>query len=197
MERLANILDNAPGPVQLIFAGKAHPADKDGQAILQAIHTSALDPRLQGRVLLLEDYDMELGRHLTQGADVWLNNPRRPKEASGTSGMKASMNGGLNVLILDGWWPEGFNGENGWVIGDTTELESFETQDRRDAEALYDVLEQQVLPCFFERDAKDLPNRWLKMSWDAIQSVSGPFSSQRQVSDYARYLYKPALESRV
>jgi starch phosphorylase len=194
MDRLVGLLDNAPGPVQIVFAGKAHPADIGGQEILKSIHAAAMDHRLKGRVVLLEDYDMELGRHLTQGADVWLNTPRRPKEASGTSGMKASMNGGLNVSILDGWWPEGYSGNNGWVIGDSTESHDYLTQDHHDACALYDILEHEVIPCFFDREEQGPPNTWLNMSWDAIETVTPEFSSLRQVIDYVRQLYQPAID---
>ena len=192
MERLLQILSDAPGPVQLFFAGKAHPADEGGQALIKAVYDASQHPALRGRVLLIEDYDMEVGRVMVQGADVWLNNPRRPKEASGTSGMKVAMNGGLNLSILDGWWPEGFNDENGWAIGDPKTYSDIHLQDREDARSLYQCLESEVIPTFFDRDERDLPTRWLQMSKEAIASCTPQFHSHRQVRDYVRTLYTPA-----
>ena len=194
IERLIGILEAAPGPVQLFFAGKAHPADEGGQALIKAVYEASLHPALQGRVLLIEDYDMEVGRIMVQGADVWLNNPRRPKEASGTSGMKVAMNGGLNLSILDGWWPEGFNGENGWSIGEAKTYQDASVQDRDDALSLYDRLESAVIPTFFDRDAAGLPQQWLSMAKEAIRSCTPQFHSNRQVRDYVRQLYLAARQ---
>ena len=160
-ERLIHILENAPGPVQFVFAGKAHPADHGGKTLIQQVYWASQNDRLKGRVLLLEDYDISIGRALVKGVDVWLNNPRRPKEASGTSGMKASMNGGLNLSILDGWWPEGFNNSNGWVIGDENPKGSIEDQDNFDAHCLYEMLEHTVIPAFYNRDADGIPQDWV------------------------------------
>ena len=189
MDRLAAILDKAPGPVQFLFSGKAHPADEHGQRVLNNVYQASQHPALAGRLLLVEDYDFEAGRTLVQGADVWLNNPRRPKEASGTSGMKVAMNGGLNFSILDGWWPEGFNGENGWAIGDTRRYESQQAQDDFDLNSLYSILENEVIPTFFDRDEKGLPKAWLAMMKNAISSCTPQFHSDRQVIDYCYNIY--------
>jgi glycogen phosphorylase len=191
MERLERILESAGGPVQFIFAGKAHPADREGQRILKRVYEASQDTLLKGRVLLIEDYDIEIGRALVQGVDVWLNNPRRPKEASGTSGMKVAMNGGLNLSILDGWWPEGFNGQNGWSIGDERVYGSPEAQDAADLESLYQRLENEVIPLFF--DAVDgVPLKWTSMMKQAIGSCTPAFHSDRQVIDYVRHIYTAA-----
>ena len=193
IDRLIQILEQAPGPVQLFFAGKAHPADEGGQALVKAVYQASEHPALQGRVLLIEDYDIEVGRAMVQGADVWLNNPRRPKEASGTSGMKVAMNGGLNLSILDGWWPEGFNGQNGWAIGEAKHYDDVNLQDREDADSLYTHLEEKVIPTFFNRDTEGLPREWLNMSKNAIASCTPHFHSHRQVRDYVEKLYDKAL----
>ncbi|MGL4608255.1 MAG: alpha-glucan family phosphorylase [Trueperaceae bacterium] len=200
LDRLANILNNATMPVQLVFAGKAHPADKPGQSLISIIHNLSKDPRFAGRLLFVEDYDMAIGRALTRGVDVWLNNPRRPLEASGTSGQKAAMNGILNLSILDGWWPEGFDGHNGWAIGDgssnaVVEGENGEEKiDAVDADALYDLLEREVVPLYYQRDKQGIPRAWLARSKDAIATISPMFSAQRMVKDYVATYYAPASE---
>lgn len=191
MARLNGILERAPGPVQFVFAGKAHPADAEGQRILKRVYEASQDSSLEGRVLLIEDYDIEIGRALVQGVDVWLNNPRRPKEASGTSGMKVAMNGGLNLSILDGWWPEGYNGQNGWTIGDERSYSSPQEQDAADLESLYQVLEGQVIQTFFDRTS-GIPLAWTRMMKSAIQSCTPAFHSDRQVIDYVRHIYTSA-----
>lgn len=191
MPRLLGILDRAPGPVQILYAGKAHPADRLGQQLVQNVYRASHHPALMGRVLLIEDYDIEVGRALVQGVDVWLNNPRRPKEASGTSGMKVSMNGGLNLSILDGWWPEGYSGDNGWTIGEARSYPSVEAQDAADADSLFLRLERDVIPLYYERDAGGLPRRWLRMMKAAIRTVTPRFHSDRQVQDYVHHLYAP------
>lgn len=191
MERLLAILDAAPGPVQVLFAGKAHPADSKGKWLVQQVHKASEHPALAGRVLLVEDYDIELGRALVQGVDVWLNNPRRPKEASGTSGMKVSMNGGLNLSILDGWWPEGFDGMNGWAIGETHGYPNADAQDLADADSLYTTLARQVIPLYYDRDADGLARGWLRMMKHAIKTCTPRFHSDRQVIDYVHHLYVP------
>ena len=152
LERLARILGDPERPVQLVFAGKAHPADNPGQALISAIQMLSQDPRFVGKILFIEDYDMAVGRAMTRGVDVWLNNPRRPLEASGTSGQKAAMNGILNLSILDGWWPEGFDGDNGWAIGSGVNMSASDTADDADADALYDLLEREVVPLYYDRD---------------------------------------------
>jgi len=192
LDRLERILSNPYRPVQLVFAGKAHPADQAGQALIERIDQLARDPRFAGRIVFAEDYDMALGRALTQGVDVWLNNPRRPLEASGTSGQKAAMNGVLNLSILDGWWPEGFNGMNGWAIGNGTQYQNDERADEADADALYDLLEREVVPLYYERDAQGIPAAWLKRSLDAISSITPQFNAQRMVRDYVTSAYAPA-----
>lgn len=196
LERLTEILNAAPGPVQLLFSGKAHPADEGGKALVKAVYEASLHPKLQGRVLLIEDYDIEVGRAMVQGSDVWLNNPRRPKEASGTSGMKVAMSGGLNLSILDGWWPEGFNGKNGWAIGEAKRYHDPDLQDREDAMSLYETLAQEVIPTFFERDQFGLPRRWLSMSKESILTCTPQFHSDRQVRDYVTQLYSQAVQLR-
>ncbi len=200
LDRLANILNNPAMPVQLVFAGKAHPADKPGQSLISVIYNLSKDPRFAGKLLFVEDYDMAIGRALTRGVDVWLNNPRRPLEASGTSGQKAAMNGILNLSILDGWWPEGYDGMNGWAIGDGSSnavLEgdnSEEKIDAADADALYDLLERDVVPLYYHRDERDVPNDWLERSKDAIATIGPKFSAQRMVQDYVTTYYAPASE---
>jgi glycogen phosphorylase len=200
LDRLANILNNPAMPVQLVFAGKAHPADKPGQSLISIIHNLSKDPRFAGRLLFVEDYDMAIGRSLTRGVDVWLNNPRRPLEASGTSGQKAAMNGVLNLSILDGWWPEGFDGHNGWAIGDGSSnavVEGDNTEDKidaADADALYDLLEREVVPLYYNRDEQGIPRAWLARSKDAMATISPTFSAQRMVKDYVNSYYAPASE---
>jgi starch phosphorylase len=200
LDRLEKILNNPTQPVQLVFAGKAHPADKPGQSLINVIHNLSKDPRFEGRILFVEDYDMAIGRSLTRGVDVWLNNPRRPLEASGTSGQKAGMNGILNLSILDGWWPEGYDGMNGWAIGDGSastvgEGDSSEEKiDASDADALYDLLEREVVPLYYQRDEQDIPQVWLERAKDAIATISSKFSGQRMVKDYVNKYYAPASE---
>ncbi len=200
LERLEALLNDETRPVQLVFAGKAHPADMPGQALIMQIQNLSQDPRFIGKILFVEDYDMAVGRALTRGVDVWLNNPRRPLEASGTSGQKAAMNGILNLSILDGWWPEGYDGENGWAIGNShrsnrTVAEGVEeTIDATDADALYDLLEREVIPLYYERDAKGIPHKWCDRAKKAIMTVSPKFNAQRMVRDYVLKYYQPASE---
>jgi starch phosphorylase len=193
LERLKRILHTPQRPVQIVFAGKAHPADGGGKELIQQVVHHAQDSSLGGRVAFLEDYDMHMARFLVQGVDVWLNNPRRPNEASGTSGMKAAMNGVPNLSVLDGWWPEGYNGANGWVIGEGQEDWDWNIQDERDAQSLYAILEQQVVPLFYERDAHGVPRRWVHMMKEAIRASVAAFSSRRMLKEYAEQLYVPAL----
>jgi starch phosphorylase len=192
LHRLRRLVGDAERPVQVLLAGKAHPADKAGQELIQHLFQLTQSETLRGRVFFVEDYDMRVGRMLVQGVDVWLNTPRRPMEASGTSGMKAAMNGALNLSIADGWWPEGFDGANGWVIAG--EEASDETaQDREDALALYHLLEEQVVPAYYERDDKGVPRRWVGMMKEAIATISPRFSSDRMVRDYCERAYLPLL----
>ena len=190
MERVIELITHTERPVQLVFAGKAHPMDTGGQALIAQLVELASDKRLEGRVCILEDYDMVMGRALVSGVDVWLNNPRKPREASGTSGQKVAMHGGLNLSVLDGWWPEGFDGVNGFAIGDATAPVDPVAQDDRDARALYDALEKQVIPLYFDRGEDGIPHRWVRRVRHAMASLVGRFSTMRMVSDYADNFYR-------
>jgi glycogen phosphorylase len=191
-ERLSRILLNAERPVQIVFAGKAHPADRPGQRVIQDIFTRSRSPKFDNHVFVVEDYDIRVGRYLVQGVDVWLNNPRRPLEASGTSGMKAAMNGIVNCSVLDGWWDEGYNGHNGWAIGGReTEIDEG-AQDWADAQDLYRLLEEEIVPMYYERDADGLPRRWLQMMRQSMASTIWQFSTSRMLMEYVEQLYLPA-----
>jgi starch phosphorylase len=192
LDRLHLLLSDPARPVQILFAGKAHPADLPGQEIIQKIFELSLEERFRGRVFFLEDYDMRVAAMLVQGVDVWLNTPRRPMEASGTSGQKAAMNGALNVSVADGWWPEAHDGENGWVIGNGGEYPSQEAQDLADALSLYEILETQVIPTYYDLDEAKLPRRWIAMMKRSLQTITPGFSSLRMVRDYAVEAYMPA-----
>jgi starch phosphorylase len=191
-KRLARILASTDRPVQLVFAGKAHPQDFGGQAFAQEIFRHAESRDFQGRVVLLENYDMQLGRILTAGADVWLNNPLRPQEASGTSGMKPPLHGGLNCSILDGWWPEAFNQINGWAIGDGRTFKTLAKQNRYDADSIYDLLENAIVPEFYRRDRDGVPRAWAKRMKNSIATVGGQFNTHRMVGEYFEKYYRPA-----
>jgi len=186
--RLTSLLSNAKRPVQILFAGKSHPADQPGKEIVAKIVAFA---REQPRVVFLKDYDIELARHLVQGADVWLNNPRRFLEASGTSGMKAGANGGLNVSILDGWWDEAYRPELGWAIPSAATLERPEIDDRAEAEGMYRLLEREVVPAFYERDKDGIPQRWVEMMRASIRHTATAFAARRMVIDYFNLAYAP------
>lgn len=188
LERLGRILGNAKRPVQIIFAGKAHPADRAGQDMIRRLFLLT-QSEFRGRVAFLEDYDIHMGRMLVQGCDLWLNTPRRPQEASGTSGMKSPVNGGINVSILDGWWCEGYNGENGWTIGTADPPADPDAQDREDAASLYQVLEDEIVPMYFDRDGAGPPLRWIERMKTSIASVVPQFSAQRMVRDYVLEAY--------
>ncbi len=193
--RLAALLDNEARPVQVVLAGKAHPADRPGQQVIQHIFELSRSERLRGRVFILEDYDMRIARYLVGGVDVWLNNPRRPMEASGTSGMKAAMNGIPSVSILDGWWDEGFNGHNGWAIGGREVWTDEAAQDDADAQELYRLLEEEIVPRFFEHDRDGLPHAWLETMRAAIDASLWKFSTARMLTEYVDRLYLPAVLS--
>jgi len=196
-ERLSRILDATDRPVQIIIAGKAHPADRPGQQVIQHIFGLSRSDRLRGRMFIVEDYDMRIARFLVGGVDIWLNNPRRPMEASGTSGMKAAINGIPSVSILDGWWDEGFNGSNGWAIGDRQADGDEAAQDYADASELYRLLEQEIVPRFFERDPSGLPAGWLAVMRASIGSALWQFSTARMLSEYVDRLYRPAVRTPV
>jgi len=193
LQRLKRIACDPQRPVQFIFAGKAYPTDTDGKALVAAIGALAGDPDLAGKVVFLEDYDMNVGRHLVQGVDVWLNNPRRPLEASGTSGQKVPLNGGINLSVLDGWWPEAYDGENGWAIGDDRPRADPERQDEADARSLYQLLDQEVVPLFYTRE-QGLPHAWIRMMVASLATVTGRFSAARMVADYVDRYYLPTAE---
>ena len=191
-ERLYRMIDHAERPVQFVFAGKAHPQDRNAKVLLQNLLSQKQNETWLRRAVFIEDYDQEIARYLVQGVDVWMNVPRRPLEASGTSGQKSAMNGGLNLSILDGWWIEGYNGENGFSIGvlrDEPEKSEAEI-DAEDAESLYRVLETEVIPAFYERDAKGLPSRWIAKMRNAIQTLTPQFSSDCMLMDYLEKIYK-------
>ncbi|MEW4526470.1 alpha-glucan family phosphorylase [Maioricimonas sp. JC845] len=195
IDRLARLADDPERPVQFIFAGKAHPADDHGKSILQRIARLEHDDRFFGRIVFLEDYDMNLTRHLVQGVDVWLNNPRRPLEASGTSGQKVVLNGGLNFSILDGWWAEAFDGENGFAIGTGQTHANQDIQDQRDADSLMDVLEHEIIPLYYDRDDDDLPLGWISRMKRAVRTLGWRFNADRMVMDYVKECYIPAAGS--
>ncbi len=194
-ERLAGILWNPERPVQIVFAGKAHPADRPGQRVIQEIWERSRSPRLRGRVFMVEDYDMRVARFLIQGVDVWLNNPRRPLEASGTSGMKAAVNGIVNLSVLDGWWDEGWDGSNGWAIGGRETIPDEGAQDWADAQELYRLLEHEVVPRYYERDRDGLPKAWLALARNSIRSTIWQFSTTRMLEEYTEQLYLPAARN--
>ncbi|MGH2537444.1 MAG: alpha-glucan family phosphorylase [Candidatus Promineifilaceae bacterium] len=193
IERLQRILNDVHRPVQLVFAGKAHPADDPGKMLIQNIVHLAKSNQLAGRVAFIEDYDMHLARFLVQGVDVWLNTPRRPREASGTSGQKAAMNGVPNLSVLDGWWAEAYNGLNGWAIGGEQDFPSFEEQDASDAASLYRLLEEEIVPLFYERDRDNIPRGWVAMMRESMLSVAPRFCTRRMLKEYTR-LYLRAMQ---
>jgi len=192
-ERLSAILSSKDRPVQVIIAGKAHPADRPGQGVIEHIFTLSRSDRLRGRVFVVEDYDMRIARFLVGGVDIWLNNPRRPLEASGTSGMKAAINGVPSVSILDGWWDEGYNGRNGWAIGDRESDGDEAAQDEADATELYRLLEEEIVPRFFQRRADNVPEAWVETMRAAISAALWQFSTARMLSEYVDRLYLPAV----
>ena len=197
MRRLERILNHAKRPVQLIFAGKAHPADTEGQALVARIVKHSRSAKFSGRVVFLEDYDMEIARRLVAGVDVWLNNPRRPQEASGTSGMKPALHGGLNLSILDGWWPEACrDGKNGWAIGQDRDHDGSVAADRRDALAIYRRLERDVVPLYYTRGRGDLPTKWIGCMKQALMTIAPAFNSHRMVKEYLKQCYLPALKAK-
>jgi starch phosphorylase len=192
-ERLARILNAVERPVQIIFAGKSHPADDIGKHHLQRVYKRALDPLFGGRVAFVDDYDLHVAHFLVQGCDVWLNNPRKPLEASGTSGMKAAINGVPHLSIGDGWWAEGFDGTNGWTIDGRVSGDDAAV-DAADAAALYRLLEEEIVPAYYERDASGVPHRWMAVVKQAIRTVAPRFSARRMVKEYVERMYSPAIE---
>jgi starch phosphorylase len=191
-DRLAAIVNDKDRPVQFIFAGKAHPKDAGGKELIAQIQKFARRPEYRRRIVFIEDYDMNVARNLVQGVDLWLNNPRRPMEASGTSGMKICGNGGLNFSILDGWWVEGYRGDNGFAIGAGEEYDNTETQDEVESRALYDMLEKEIVPLFYRRGGDGLPREWLKVVKQSISTLTPVFNTNRMVEEYVRQCYLPS-----
>jgi starch phosphorylase len=194
LDRLTAIVNHKDAPVQIIFAGKAHPRDHGGKELIAEILHIARRPELRRRIVFLEDYDMNVARYLDQGIDVWLNNPRRPLEASGTSGMKVCCNGGINLSILDGWWVEGYAGDNGWAIGAGEEYTDLTYQDDIESRAIYDLLEQEIVPLFYTRSSDGLPRGWLKMMKRSMSTVCPVFNTNRMVQEYVEKSYWPSAE---
>ncbi len=191
-KRLMKILGDEKRHVQLIFAGKAHPADMDGQKYLKQIVRYSQKAGFKGKVVVIENYDMQVGRMLTSGCDIWLNNPLRPNEASGTSGMKPPLHGGVNLSVLDGWWPEGYNKRNGFAIGDGREYTSLRKQNTYDADCLYTLLEKTIVPMFYTRNRAGIPTKWVKVMANSLKTVPGMFNTNRMVGEYTQRYYLPA-----
>jgi starch phosphorylase len=193
-ERLLKIINNPEKPVQIIFAGKAHPSDEPGKLVIQEVYRAVKDAKCGGRLVFLENYDMNVARYLVQGVDVWLNTPRRPNEASGTSGMKAALNGVLNFSVLDGWWREAYNGRNGWAIGSDMDYPDPEQQDAIDSASLYDTLEKEIIPLYYQgHSTGSIPNAWIAHMKESIRTLSPQFSTRRMVKEYVERFYLPAM----
>ncbi|HEX9116669.1 MAG TPA: alpha-glucan family phosphorylase, partial [Anaerolineae bacterium] len=190
-ERLKRILNDPDRPVQIVVAGKAHPADEPGKGLIQYIYQMSRQPGFAGHIIFVEDYDINLARHLVSGTDVWMNTPRRPMEASGTSGMKAGQNGVPNFSILDGWWIEGFDGANGWAIGEEREYQDETAQDEADALSLYRILEDEIVPRYYDRGEDGVPHGWLEKMRAAMASVAPRFSLARMLKEYVAQYYVP------
>ena len=195
VDRLLEIVNRADMPVQIIFAGKSHPDHEGGKLLIQEVYRMVKKSETGGRLVFLEEYDMYLGHLLTQGVDVWMNTPRRPNEASGTSGMKAALNGGLNFSVLDGWWREGYNGNNGWAIGREIDYKDTEDQDEEDAESLFETLENEIIPLYYQlRSSDNLPGEWIARMKESIMTLTPRFSTMRMVKQYMNEFYLPAMQ---
>jgi starch phosphorylase len=195
VERLKRIVYGGGNrPVQFIFAGKAHPRDEPGKNFIREVYHRSHEAGLAGRLIFIEDYDMNVARQMVTGVDVWQNTPRRPLEASGTSGQKAGLNGSPNFSILDGWWAEGYNGKNGWAIGSDAEYDSEEARNHADAMSLYEILENEIVPAFYDRDSKGIPHKWIKLVKESIRTVAPQFSMTRMIKEYTNNLYVPSME---
>ena len=192
IEMLASIVNDPKRPVQFVFAGKAHPRDDPCKRVLQQIAEMMRNPQFADKFVFVEDYDINVGRHFVQGVDVWLNNPRRPLEASGTSGMKVVLNGGLNLSVLDGWWAEAYDGLNGFAIGAGRTHSNMDVHDTRDGEDLYRTLREQVIPLYYQRDRDGLPRGWIKRMKRTIRTLGWRFNADRMVMDYTLKCYIPA-----
>jgi starch phosphorylase len=192
--RLKEIIANADRPVQIVFSGKAHPADQGGQELVRQIVETAFYSDLKGHIFFVEDYDMRIARHLVQGVDIWLNTPRRPREASGTSGMKAGMNGAMNFSIADGWWPEGYNGRNGWVIGGGQQFDNEEMQDYEDSSSFYEIMEKEIVPLYYSNRKNGIPTEWVQWMKESMASVIPSFSAVRMLEEYVNNAYMPLAQ---
>jgi starch phosphorylase len=193
LDRLDKLVNNPDRPVQIIYAGKAHPANEEGKRQIQRIHQITHDERFVGKIVFIQDYDINVARHMVQGVDLWMNTPRRPLEACGTSGMKAVLNGGLNMSILDGWWAEAYDGANGFAVGNGAEHSDCSVQDARDLGAVCEVLENEVVPLYYDRESDGIPRRWLRRQKHALRTLAWRFSAQRMVGEYVRHFYLPAV----
>ena len=191
LERITQILSDPEKPVQIIIAGKAHPADKQGQDLIKYIHEISMKPQFKGKVFLLENYNMAMSRYLVSGVDVWLNTPRRPMEASGTSGQKAAVNGAINFSVSDGWWAEGYNMKNGWIIGANQEYDNYDIQDNADSQSIYDTLENKIIPIYYDRDEDGISEKWMEIMKESIVSTGAEYSTSRMLMDYTNKLYIP------
>jgi starch phosphorylase len=191
--RLRKLLEDTKRPIQFVFAGKAHPADHEGKELIKAIVNFARDPAIRRRFVFIENYDMNVARHLVQGVDVWLNTPRRPYEASGTSGMKAAVNGVLNCSILDGWWVEGYSADTGWAIGHGESYPDANYQDQLESQALYDLLEKQIVPLFYNRSVDNFPREWISRMKNCLRKLAPVFNTNRMVREYTETSYLPAM----
>ncbi len=192
-ERIKSILNNPEKPVQILFSGKAHPQNEAGKELIKEINTFMREQGFLGKIVFIEDYNINIGRSLVSGVDLWLNNPRRPLEASGTSGQKVPINGGINFSVLDGWWPEGYNEKNGWVIGRELEYASHTEQDKEDATSLYETLENEIVPAFYNHDKKGVPTEWIRISKESLRSTITKFSTHTMLWNYTDKYYVPGM----
>jgi glycogen phosphorylase len=194
VERIMRIINNPGRPVQILFAGKAHPNDEPGKRLIQQLYRQIKDATSAGRLVFIEDYDMNVARYLVRGVDVWLNTPRRPYEASGTSGMKAALNGAINFSAMDGWWREAYNGQNGWAIGEDRDYDDQEYQDRVDAESLYSTLENEIVPLYYDNGYDNIPHKWVAKMKESIATVVPRFSTRRMLKQYINEMYMPLVK---
>ena len=194
LERITKIFNEKNMPIQIIFAGKAHPIDQEGQGLIRYIHELSLKPQFKGKLFILENYNMGMSRYLVSGVDVWLNNPRRPMEASGTSGQKAAANGVINFSILDGWWAEAYNQKNGWKIGTNAEYQSYDEQDESDAASMYETLEEKIIPMYYAKNDKGFSEQWVRIMKNCIMTNAGKYSTARMLEDYVSKMYIPLCD---
>jgi phosphorylase/glycogen(starch) synthase len=193
-DRLSRIVNNSKKPVRFIFAGKAHPKDKAGQDLIKAIYEMSKTPEFLGKIFFVENYDIELAQYLVSGVDIWLNTPTRPLEASGTSGEKAVMNGVVNFSVLDGWWAEGYRQDAGWALKEESTYKDSSFQDELDAETIYSILEEEIIPLFYDVNSKKIPERWISYIKNTISEIAPHFTMKRQLDDYIRQYYNPLFQ---